>query len=61
MVQFSSFSVLDREFRDCFVSKAYQRNTSEIPAKFLREAEPAKYQQKFLDQLFKGHFVEHLF
>ena len=46
MVQFSSFSVLHKEFRDCFTSKVYQRNTRKIS----RDSN----QRKFPHQLLKG-------
>ena len=49
MVQFSSFSTLDREFRKCLVSILRVRLTSELPAKI------PSFPRKFLDQLFKGH------
>ena len=34
---------------NCFVSKAYQRNTSEIPTKFSLDANQRNYQRKFPD------------
>ena len=55
ILKFFSFGQrVSRLYHDCFVSKAYQRNTNKIPAKFSREANQRNYQQKFPDQLLKG-------
>ena len=54
MVKFSSFSILDREFRDCFASKAYQLNTSEIPVKFSQEANQRDTSKNFQISFLKG-------
>ena len=41
-------------FCDCFVSKAYQWNTSEIPAKFSREANQRDTSENFQISFLKG-------
>ena len=37
MVKFSSFSVLDREFRNCFTAVSRVRLTSEMPVRYHRD------------------------
>ena len=64
MVQFSSFSTLDREFHNYFASKAYLWKISWEAASCKNSQLPTKipnFPRKFLDQLFKRHFVGHLF
>ena len=49
MVQFSSFSTFDKEFRNCFVSKTYQWITSEIfTSKAYQQATSKNFQISFL-------------
>ena len=57
MVKFLSFSTLDRKFHDYSWVRLIREKFHE--KQFL--AKISSFPRKFLDQLYKGHFVGHLF
>ena len=47
MIKFSTFSILDREFRDCFAAVLRVRLICEIPAKFSRDSNQRDTSENF--------------
>ena len=55
ILKFFSFTQkVSRLFRDCLASKAYPQKISQVLSR-------VSFPRKFQDQLFKGHFMGHLF
>ena len=62
ILKFFSFGQrVSQLFCNCFASKAYQRNTNEMLAKYLREANQRDTSENFQISFLKGIFVGHLF